>query len=159
MPVEIEMRLVGLTCGFDQRRRVFQKCRADRVWTGFHRNADLEVLVDVVVRRLIIFGKPSLSLGWFHREQPHALAIQQHLQIVRLGQALDVLVAVSRQPNLDLVFAVQRKGIRDHRTAASADRKAVQVLLLGEVRLKPDGFAAWRNAGTSDRYPADLLRR
>ena len=54
MPVEIEMCLVGLTSGFEQRRRIFQKCHTEHMRTSLHRNADREVAVDVVVRGLII---------------------------------------------------------------------------------------------------------
>ena len=117
------------------------------------------MLVDLRVRGLITVGNPCRALRRFHREQLHALPVQQQLEIVGFAQALDELVAVSRQSNLDLVLAVQRKRIADHRAAACADRKAVEVLLLGEVRVNPDGVAAWRTAGTSDRHPADLLRR
>ena len=60
------------------------------------------MLVDLLVRGLIGVGKPCFALRRFHREQLHALPIQQQLEIVRLAQPLDVLVAVSRQPNLDL---------------------------------------------------------
>ena len=159
MPVRIEVCLVGLTCGFEQHRRVFQKGHAERVRTRLHRNADLEVLVDHVVGGLIILRKSCLPLRRFHREHLQSLPVQQQLQLVRLGQTLDVLVAISRQPNLDLVLAVQWKCIRNDCAAASADRKAVQVLFLRQIRGNPDGFAARRTAGTSDGHVADLLRR
>ena len=77
MPVEIEMRLVRLTGGFDQRGRIFQEGHAERMRAGLHRNADGEVPVDVVVRRLIVLGKTFLPLGRCHGEQLHALAIEQ----------------------------------------------------------------------------------
>ena len=124
MPVGIEVRLVGLARGLEQHRRLLQKRHAERVRTGAHRNADLEVLVDLVVRRLVVLGESGLALRRLHREHLHALPIQQQLEIVRLAQALDVLVAVARQPNLDLVLAVQRKRVGDHGAAARADRKA-----------------------------------
>ena len=89
----------------------------------------------------------------FHGEQPHALAIEQHLQLVRLAQTFDVFVAVPRQPNLDLVFAVLREGVADHGAAARAERQPVDVLLLREVRRKAERVAAGRTAGTS-RPPA-----
>ena len=112
----------------------------------------------MVVRGLSFLGEPSLAHRRFHREQLDALLVQQQLEIVSFAEALDELVAVPRQSNLDLILSVQRKRVTDHGAAARADRKAVEVLLLGEVRLGPDGFAARRTAGTSDRHPADLLR-
>src|SRR5207247_2282643 len=104
MPVGIKVRLVGLTLGFEQRRGVLQKCHAERVRTGFYRNAGLQVLVYVVVRWLILFRISLVSRGRLHRERLHPLPIQQQLQLVDFAQALDVLVAVARQPNLDLVL-------------------------------------------------------
>ena len=101
---------------------------------------------------------PASRTGGFTVNNCNALPVQQQLEIVGFAQALDVLVAVSREPNLDLVLAVERKRIGDNRAAACADRKAVEVLLLGEVRWNPNGIAAWRTAGTSDGQPADLLR-
>ena len=64
----------------------------------------------------------------------HALAVEQHLQLVRLAQALDVLVAVARQADLDLVLAVLREGVADQRAAARAERQPLDVLLLRDVR-------------------------
>ena len=49
-------------------------------------------------------------------------------------QPFDVLVAVARQPDLDLVLAVQRERVADQRAAARAERQPVDVLLLREVR-------------------------
>ena len=68
-------------------------------------------------------------------------------------QALDVLVAVARQPDLDLVFAVQRKRVRNDGAAARAERQPVEVLLLRQVRRKHDRVAAGR-ARRAARPPA-----
>ena len=70
-----------------------------------------------------------------------------------------MLVAVARQPELDLVLGVEREGVGNHGSAARAERELLEVLLLGEVGRKGDGVAARRPAGTPDRQPADLLRR
>ena len=100
-----------------------------------------------------------LSLGRLHREQLHARLVQEQLEIVWLGKALDVLIAVAHQPNLNLVLAVHRKRVVDDRTAASADGEALEMGLLSKVRRHPDGLAAGRTAGTTDRRAADLFRR
>ena len=159
MPIGIEVGLVRLPRGFEQRRRIFQKRHAERVRTGSHRHAHLEMLVDVVVVGLIVLGESGLSLRRFHREQLHAFAVHQELQIVRLVQPLDVLVAVSRQPNVDLVLAVERKGVMNQRAAARPDRQAFEMVLLCEVRRNSNRLAAWRTARTSEGRVADLLRR
>ncbi len=78
---------------------------------------------------------------------------------MRLAQALDVLVAVPRQAELDLVFAVLREGVRDQRPAARAERQALDVFFLGEVRPDADRVAAGRPARAADGQAADLLRR
>ena len=101
MPVVVEVRLVGLTRGLEQQRRLLQKCHAERVRARLHRHADLEVLID---RRML-----RLALRRLHGEHLHPRLVQQQLEVVRLGQALDVLVAVAHQPNLDLVLAVHRE--------------------------------------------------
>ena len=67
---------------------------------------------------------------------------------MRLAQAFDVLVAIARQPNLDLVLAVQREGVVDDGAAARADRQALDVLFLRQVRRNPDRVAARRAART-----------
>lgn len=153
------MCLVGLTRGFQQNRRFLWKRHSEHVRSSAHGNAALQVLVHLGVGGLIIFRDPRLLQRWFHREQLHPLFIQQQLEIVGFAQPLDMLVAVSHQSELDLILAVQRKRVVDHRTATCADREAVEVPLLGEVRWNPDGVAAWRTAGAADGHPADLLRR
>ena len=64
-----------------------------------------------------------------------ALSMQQ-LEIVRFGQALDVLVAIPHQPNLDLVLAVHRERVVDDRAAARPDRQPLEMFLLRQVGLE-----------------------
>ena len=78
---------------------------------------------------------------------------------MRLAQALDVLVAVPRQSDLDLVLAVLRERVGDQGPAARADRQALDVLLLGDVRPDADRVAAGGPARAPDGQAADLLRR
>jgi hypothetical protein len=76
---------------------------------------------------------------------------------VGLVQAFDVLVAIPCQPDGDVVLAIERKGVVDDCASASADRKAVDVLLLRHVRGNPDRVASGRTARTSNGHTADLL--
>jgi len=49
VPVRIEVRLVRLTRGLDQRRRVLEKRDADGVRAGSRRHAHLQMLIDRIV--------------------------------------------------------------------------------------------------------------
>ena len=94
-----------------------------------------------------------------HREQLHALAVEQQLHLVRPGKTLDVLVAVARQAHRHLVVAVDGERMLDQDTAARADRQPGDVLLLRQVRTEPDRGAARRAAGPADGELCDLLGR
>ncbi len=48
----------------------------------------------------------GLRFGRVDRERRLALAVEQNLKLMRFAQALDMLVAVARQADLDLIFAV-----------------------------------------------------
>ena len=86
-------------------------------------------------------------------------AVQQDLDLVRLGQPFDVLVAVARQPDADLVLGVERERVPHHRAAAGPDRQILERLFLREVRRQDDRVAAGRANRTPHRQPADLPRR
>ena len=78
---------------------------------------------------------------------------------MRLAQALDLLVAVAPQANLDLVLAVLREDVGTEDAAARADRQPLDVLFLRQIRRDPDRVAAGRSARPPDRQPADFLGR
>ena len=59
-----------------------------------------------------------------------------------LAEALDVLVAIPRQPGLDFEFAVSREGVGDQSAAARADGEPLDVLLLGDVGSDAERVAA-----------------
>ena len=126
VPVHVVVGLVRLALGLQQRGGILQERHAELVRAGRRPDAGLQVRVGGLMVRL--------RSGGVTRERRHSLAIQQHLQLMRLAQALDVLVAVPRQADLDLVLAVLREGVRDQGPAARADRQPFDVLLLGEVR-------------------------
>ena len=128
-----------------------QERHAEIVRAGRRPDAGLQVRVD----RLMV----RLRLGGLHGERRLPLAIQQHLQLVRLAQALDMLVAIARQPDLDVVLAVLRERVGNQRPAARPERQPVDVILLREIRPDADRVAAGRSARPAHRQPADLLRR
>ena len=123
MPVHVEVRMVRLTFGFEQRRGILQKRHADCVRTCCYRNARVQ---------MGIYDAEVLVRGRLHREQSDAPAIQQQLQLVRSVQAFNFLVAVARQADLELVFTVLRKGVPNQRSTAGADWQSWDVFLLGE---------------------------
>ena len=102
--------------------------------------------------RLIVLREPGLALGWLHREELQPLLVQQELELVRLVQPLDMLVAVARQTNLNVVLAVSRERVVNQRAAARAEGQAFEVLLLREIGRDSDGVAAGRT-GWAARSP------
>ncbi len=158
MSVRIEVRLVWLPLSLEQHRRLLGKGRADHVWTCGHRHAHGQVLVDLFMRRLVAIRDTRGPLRRFDREELQPAPVQEQFEVVWLAETFHMLVAIACQPDGDVVLAIERKRVVDHRAAASADRKAVEVLLLRHVRRDPDGLASRRPAGASDGHAADLLR-
>ena len=155
MPVGVEVRLIRLARRFEEQRRLLQEGDADGVRARLDRHADLEVL-----HRLSAWltGSPAGRCGCTVNDL-HALPIEQQFDLVRLAQALDLLVAIARQADLDLVFPIPRERVVDDGAAARAEGKSLDVLLLREVWRHADRLAARRAARAPDRDAADLLRR
>jgi hypothetical protein len=99
----------------------------------------------------------DVALGRLHREDLNPFPIQEQLDLVRLAQPFDILVAIPGQTNLELVLAVHREGVGEDRAAASADGEAVQVTFLGQVGRDPDRVAARRSSRPAYGEAADLL--
>ena len=77
---------------------------------------------------------------------------------MRFQQPFDVFVAVARQPDRDLVIAVDRELVTDECAAARAERKPVEMFLLRQIGPEPHSCAARRKARPSDGELANLLR-
>ena len=143
----IEVRLVRLARGFEQQRRLLRGTSRRRACGPARHRRPAPSGAD----RASCAWSPASPLRRFHREHLHALAVEQQLDLVRLAQPFDVLVAVARQADLDLVLAVLRERVVDDRAAARADGQAVDVLLLREVRRAPG--RSRRPASGSDGRP------
>src|SRR5262245_64043970 len=76
-----------------------------------------------------------------------------------LCQTLNVIVNVSCQLNLNLIFAVLRKRMPDDSSTARAERQTLDVAVLSQIGRKNDCRATRRAQRTSNRKPADFLRR
>ena len=126
MPVVVEVRLVGLALGFEQQRRLLQKrhaeLRADRPAPARGSSGARPPALD-----------PCSRCGGFTVNSCTRSPSSSSSSSCGSRQALDVLVAVARQPDLNLVLAVQRKRCTEQRAAARADRQTLEVLLLREV--------------------------
>ena len=152
VPVQVVVRLVRLPLGFEQRRRVLARTsRRDRAARPSPRCGPSASRPPS--RCTFVVG------GRLDGERRQALAVQQHLQFVRLAEALDLLVAVPRQPDLDVVLAVLREGVRDQDAAARPQGQPVDVSFLRQVRPDAEGVAVGERRRPADRQPADLLRR
>ena len=157
--VVVEVRLVGLTRRLLEQRRELRERDPQRVPSGGHRHPDLQVRVHVVVGGLIDQRHVLAVRRPLHREQLHALAVEQQLHLMRIAQPFDVLVAVARQAHRHFVVAVDGERVLDEDAAARADRQTGDVLLLRQVRTKADRGPARRPAGAADRELGDLLCR
>ena len=159
MPVVVEVRLVRLPRRLGKQRRALRERDADQVRAGGHRRAQLQVRVEIVVRRLVVQRLVLAVRRRLHREEREPLAVEQQLHVLGAAQPLDVLVAVAREADGHLVHAVDREGVRHQRAAPRADRQPFEVLLLGQVGTHADRRAAGREPRAADRELADLLRR
>src|SRR5262249_61713111 len=72
---------------------------------------------------------------------------------------VDVLVAGPGQPDLHVVFAVLREGVRDQDAAARPQRQPLDVAFLGLIRRGPKGVAVGGQRLTPEGQPAGFLRR
>ncbi len=111
----------------------------------------LQVLIDAIVAFVL--------RGRFDGERCQAFAVQQQLDLVRLAQPLDLLVAVARQPGLDVVLAVLPERVRYPHAAARAKRQSLDVAFLSPIGPGAKRVAARRLRRAADRQSADLLRR
>ena len=116
------------------------------------------MIVDIVLRRLVVQRHVAHQIRRLDGEGLDPLPVDQQLQVVRLAQALDVLVAVTREPDRELVDAVCREVPGRKDAAPSADGQTLDVLLLGQIGIRTEGDPG-RLARPPHREPADLLRR
>ena len=124
--------------------------------TGRHRDAQDHAGVGRCVA-LRIFLPAQLPRG--DREHLQARAVEGELHFLRLAQSFEVLVAIARQVNLELVFGIERERVTERRAAARAVGKVLEMIVLREVGRQDDGERAGRSNRTADGEARDLLRR
>ncbi len=159
MPIRIEMRLVRLACGLEERRRGLQKCRTERVRTRAHRDADLEVLVDRVVRGLIIVGKLWPRSGGFtvnnctrSRSSSNSRSCGSFRPSICSSRFRVSRIWISYSPSSGNVY----RTTAPPRVPIGRPSRCSSCVRSGGILI---GIAARRAAGTSDGQAADLLRR
>jgi hypothetical protein len=95
--------------------------------------------------------------GRLYGYESNAFAIEQHLDVVSAGDALDVFVAIALQPNRDVVFGILRERVfHDHATVGT-EGLIFELLLLSEIGGQRLQVAAGRLADDAERQPADTL--
>ena len=127
---------------------------------GGHRRAQIEARIGRLLRSILRGDRVLRSVSRRRRQrehlQPHA--IDADLDLVRLGQSLDELIAVARQAELEPVFPISREVMPNVRPSSRSERLAVKVVFLREIGRKHDGFRAGRAWRHPDRKAADFLR-
>src|ERR1043166_2168733 len=108
----------------------------------------MQVLLDHVI---IAAGGRRL-----HRDQRDLAAVDRDLDIVRLCEPFDVLVAIARQANVDFVLRVVGERVRHGQSAARAQRETRERLFLREIGRKRDGIAAGQSRRPAGAEPAAL---
>jgi hypothetical protein len=74
------------------------------------------------------------------------LAIQQHLDLMLLAQAFDLLIAIAGQANLNFILGVLRKRVGNRRATTSPQRQSFDVFFLREVGPQADCVRRRRDA-------------
>ena len=114
MAVHVELRGERGALVLEDGGGILGEGHAERVLAGFDGETEGEVLID----GLGIF----VGAGRLDRGEGDAIAVDEELDIVRAFEALDLLVAVALEADLDLIIAVAGKQIRDRNAAAGAER-------------------------------------
>ena len=149
MTVHVVAGQVGLTPVLKERRRILQERHAELMRPCGHRHAHFQMRIHLL--------EVPVALRRRHGESLHLFAIQEHHDLVRLAQPLDLFVAVAGEPDLNLILAVARECVLQQCAAARARRQPFDVLFLREVGAKAKGVAARLAIWRADREPADFL--
>ena len=155
MPILIELCLIRLALGLDQRRVVLQEGGAYRMRPGGDGDSEIEVPIYVLVG---VVAAQAVPVG-YHVEQLEPVAVKRHLQNVRFPEAFHVLVPVARQSYLDLVLAIEREVVLQQGSAPGPEGKSVEMSFLGEIGAQYNDPASRNDAAAPHGQPADLLRR
>ena len=148
VPVHVVAGQIGLALGFEERGGIFQERDADLMRPRRDRHAHFQMRVHLLEILVALRRRDGERLDPF--------TIHQHLDLVRLAQALDLLVAVTGQANLNLILAVARERVGEQHAATRAGRQPLDVILLREIRREPIGVAARLAIRRTDGEPADL---
>src|SRR5690349_5382178 len=101
----------------------------DRLWAGFDRKFDFEwnLSASTAASNVVIGGGAQV-------EQHHTRAVDAHFQLLALGRGAVLRAEIHFQEReLEQIFAVDRKVVRDLNSAARPHGQAGNVVILREV--------------------------
>ena len=149
MAVKIKMGLERLPFVLRQREGILPEGYPQLVRPGLDKNTGLEM----PVHRAVI---PPVGREIYGEALRH-LIIEQYLHFVGFPQPFHVLVPVPHEPDLDFIFAILGKGVRQQGAAACAERKALDVLFLGIVCRHAEAVSTRFITGSAHGQAAHLL--
>ena len=143
MPVHVVIHRNRLPRVFRERGALLEERRYHRVRAGGNVHPGVQMLVgDLIVVQAVLRRPHRL-----HGEQLDARSVEQDVQLVFFDESFHVLVAVPRQPNLDLVLAVDRECVVDRGAAARAEGQLFEVVFLRALDRKSNGFVSGVDTG------------
>jgi hypothetical protein len=128
------VRLVGLAFGFEESGRALRGKVAATVWGPAVAGIRTCRCLSVVWWSAPVGGGVTVKrrTGWPSRRSSTSCD---------RGEALDVLIAVASEAEVNLVVGVEGEGVAEGDAAASADGQVVEMRFLGQVRRKLEGIA------------------
>ena len=151
MPVQVEVHLIRLPLGFQQRRRILQKRHAQLVRPGRHLDARLQIRVD---RLMLLVSAGGLTVNDATARGPAALparAARSGPRLARCDRASAGSESRTRRPAERCTESACRR--------ACPSGKPFDVLFLREIGRTRNVSPLGDRCGAADRQPADLLRR
>ena len=136
-----------------------EKRDGDVVRAGRHERPRAQSRVDLVGGgRHVLVGQRVVRLAADLRQE-HALAVDGDLELVRPLEARHVADDVAHQEHVELVLGVEREVVTNLEPAARAERQALDVHALGEIRRRAVHGRDGRRVGVADGKRRDLCRR
>ena len=127
--------------------------------TGFHREAFLKALLQLVARRRRIQVVRLLVFRTAESSEQDPLAVEGDFEIVRRLQPANDVDGFPIQLRADHVFAVDGEVVPQEDAAARADRQPLDVVVLRQVAADAERFLGRPDLRIADRQAADLPRR
>ena len=145
-------RLVGL------RRVAPQECDRDLPRASLHMNSRLQPRIQRVFGDAQIGVRHFVILFAADRRQEDSLAVDADFELMRIFQPRDVPDDVLQQRHRKIVLAIQREVVLDESAAPRAQRQALNMILLSEIRGDLVDLAYRRDGRVAHCQRTDLAR-